>query len=159
KCLKVWRPVLLPRGVMAATAGTGVDASKLGTVATANGALQITYSGQPLYWFAKDKTPGQVKGNMKNKWGRGKTVVRPRRMPPAPPRRPPGNAPPGTRATGNLATGNLATGTLATGTLATCAQANIPSGTQTTPGHVPQYRRDCVLVPNSAMETPSCRLS
>jgi len=75
KCLKVWPPVLLPQGVTSATAGPGVDASKLGTVAASNGNLQITYGGKPLYWFAKDKTPGQVKGNVSDKWGKWHTVV------------------------------------------------------------------------------------
>jgi predicted lipoprotein with Yx(FWY)xxD motif len=75
KCLKVWPPVLLPQGIMGATAGAGVDASKLGTVAAANGALQITYAGKALYWFAKDKAPGQVKGNVTDKWGKWYTMV------------------------------------------------------------------------------------
>jgi predicted lipoprotein with Yx(FWY)xxD motif len=75
KCLKAWPPVLLPKGVTTATAGAGVDASKLGTVTTADGSLQITYSGKALYWFQKDKGPGQVHGNVKNKWGKWSTVV------------------------------------------------------------------------------------
>ena len=75
KCLKIWAPVLLPQGVTTATAGAGVDASKLGTVAAAGGAMQVTYSGKPLYWFSKDKAPGQVKGNVKDKWGKWSTVV------------------------------------------------------------------------------------
>jgi predicted lipoprotein with Yx(FWY)xxD motif len=68
-CSKVWSQVLLPHGITTATAGAGVDASKLGTVATAKGELQITYAGKRLYWFVKDKAPGQVHGNVKNKWG------------------------------------------------------------------------------------------
>jgi predicted lipoprotein with Yx(FWY)xxD motif len=75
KCLKVWPPVLLPQGVSKATAGVGVDASKLGAVPAANGALQITYSGKALYWFAKDKAPGQVKGNVTDEWGKWYSVV------------------------------------------------------------------------------------
>jgi predicted lipoprotein with Yx(FWY)xxD motif len=75
KCLKVWPPVVLPPGVMSATAGPGVDASKLGTVTDAAGSLQITYAGKPLYWFVKDKTSGQVKGNIKDKWGKWAAVV------------------------------------------------------------------------------------
>jgi predicted lipoprotein with Yx(FWY)xxD motif len=74
KCLKAWPPVLLPAGVTAATAGTGVDSSKLGTVSTPSG-LQITYGGKALYWYVKDKAPGQVKGNIKDKWGKWVTVV------------------------------------------------------------------------------------
>ncbi len=75
QCLKTWPEVLLPAGVMAATAGTGVNAAKLGTVAAQGGALQVTYGGKPLYWFAKDTRPGQVKGNVKDKWGSWSVVV------------------------------------------------------------------------------------
>ena len=75
QCLKTWPEVLLPAGVMAATAGTGVNAAKLGTVAGQGGALQVTYGGKPLYWFSKDTRPGQVKGNVKDKWGSWSVVV------------------------------------------------------------------------------------
>ena len=75
KCLKVWPPVALPAGMSAATAGTGVDAAKLGTKAMADGTMQVTYNGKPLYWFFKDKTPGQVKGNITDKWGKWLAVV------------------------------------------------------------------------------------
>jgi len=74
-CLKTWPEVLLPAGVMAATAGAGVNAAKLGTVAGQGGALQVTYGGKPLYWFSKDTRPGQVKGNVKDKWGSWSVVV------------------------------------------------------------------------------------
>jgi predicted lipoprotein with Yx(FWY)xxD motif len=74
-CLKVWPPVLLPRGAETPTPGTGVDGSKLGTAAAAHGARQITYSGKRLYWFAKDTARGQVHGNTKNKWGTWSTVA------------------------------------------------------------------------------------
>jgi predicted lipoprotein with Yx(FWY)xxD motif len=74
-CLKVWPPVLLPDGVTTATADAGVDASKLGTMAAAGGALQVTYAGKALYWFSKDKAPGQVRGNLTDKWGKWFTVA------------------------------------------------------------------------------------
>jgi predicted lipoprotein with Yx(FWY)xxD motif len=73
-CQKVWIPVLLPEGTTSATAGTGVDASKLGTVA-AGTAMQVTYGGKALYWFAKDTAPGQVKGKVTTKWGKWSPVV------------------------------------------------------------------------------------
>jgi len=74
-CLKIWPEVLLPTGVMAATAGAGVNAAKLGTIAGQGGALQVTYGGKPLYWFSKDTRPEQVKGNVKDKWGSWSVVV------------------------------------------------------------------------------------
>ncbi len=74
RCLKTQPPVLLPAGVTAATAGTGVDAAKLGTVKTSDGSLQITYAGKPLYWSAKDKTSGQVHAGH-NKFGTWTAVV------------------------------------------------------------------------------------
>lgn len=86
KCLKAFPPVLLPKGVTNATAGPGVDASKLGTVTTADGASQITYSGKALYWSQKDKAPGQVHGDLKDKWGKWSTVVTKK---PAKPKGPP----------------------------------------------------------------------
>ena len=75
KCLKVWPPVELPQGMTTAIAGTGVTATKLGTKALADGTRQVTYGGKPLYWFFKDKAPGQVKGNITDKWGKWLTVV------------------------------------------------------------------------------------
>ncbi len=75
KCLKVWPELLLPKGVTSATAGPGVNAASLGTVPGQGGALQVTYGGKPLYWFALDTRPGQVKGNLKDKWGVWSVVV------------------------------------------------------------------------------------
>jgi len=75
KCLKTWAPVLLPQGVTTATAGRGVNAAKLGTAPATGGALQVTYSGKALYWLSKDKAPGQVHGNVSNKFGKWSTVV------------------------------------------------------------------------------------
>ena len=74
-CLKEWPPVLLTHGMTAATAGTGVDASKLGTVAAAHNARQITYGGKKLFWYVDDKKAGQVHGNVKNKWGKWSTIT------------------------------------------------------------------------------------
>jgi len=74
-CLKAWPPVLLAQGVTKPTAGSGVNASKLATVATADGGLQVTYAGKPLYFFSKDTAPGQVHGNVSNKWGKWSAVV------------------------------------------------------------------------------------
>ena len=75
-CLKVWIAVSLPSGVTKPTAGTGVDASKLGTKAEADGTLQVTYGGKPLYWFVKDTAPGQARGSkVSSPWGKWAVVT------------------------------------------------------------------------------------
>jgi predicted lipoprotein with Yx(FWY)xxD motif len=75
QCLKYWPEVLLPKGATKATAGSGVDAAKLGTIKRAGGKLQVTYAGRPLYWFIKDKAPGQVNGDVTDTWGTWSVVV------------------------------------------------------------------------------------
>jgi predicted lipoprotein with Yx(FWY)xxD motif len=73
-CQKFWIEVLLPKGVGKATSGTGVNPSKLGTAKVASG-VQVTYGGRRLYWFFEDKSPGQVKGNVSDTWGKWNDVV------------------------------------------------------------------------------------
>jgi predicted lipoprotein with Yx(FWY)xxD motif len=75
RCLKIWPEVLLAKGVKKAKAGTGVNAAKLGTIKRANGALQVTYAGKPLYKFVGDTAPGQVHGNVTDTWGKWSAVV------------------------------------------------------------------------------------
>jgi predicted lipoprotein with Yx(FWY)xxD motif len=74
-CLKIWPELVLPKGVTKATAGSGVSSSKLGTVTRAHGVRQVTFGGKPLYWFAKDTRPGQVRGNITDTWGTWTAVV------------------------------------------------------------------------------------
>jgi predicted lipoprotein with Yx(FWY)xxD motif len=51
------------------TAGSGVDASKLGTITRADGGTQVTYNGWPLYYYAKDVNPGDTLGQgIKSVW-------------------------------------------------------------------------------------------
>jgi predicted lipoprotein with Yx(FWY)xxD motif len=63
QCLKFWPPVYLPSGVTTPTVGKSISMAKLGTVMRPGGKLQVTYAGWPLYTFAGDAKPGQVKGN------------------------------------------------------------------------------------------------
>jgi predicted lipoprotein with Yx(FWY)xxD motif len=74
-CLKIWPELVLPAGTTKAKAGSGVTASKLGTVKRSGGVLQVTYGGKPLYYFFLDTAPGQVKGNITDTWGKWSAVV------------------------------------------------------------------------------------
>jgi predicted lipoprotein with Yx(FWY)xxD motif len=65
-CTKFWPDTELPSGVTAATAGTGVDASKLGST---TGSLYVTYAGWPLYTFIKDTAVGSANGEGINSFG------------------------------------------------------------------------------------------
>lgn len=73
-CLKIWPAVTVPASVMTVTAGSGVQRSKLGVTAGPNGTHQVTYNGQPVYWFYQDKK-GTVKGNITDQWGKWTAVV------------------------------------------------------------------------------------
>jgi predicted lipoprotein with Yx(FWY)xxD motif len=56
-CATFWPPVKGP-----ATAGAGVT-GKLATIKRADGSVQATYNGHPLYTYVADTAPGQAKGN------------------------------------------------------------------------------------------------
>ncbi|MDR3577579.1 MAG: hypothetical protein P4L50_27255 [Anaerolineaceae bacterium] len=56
-CQKFWPPL-----VGTATAGSGVDASLIGTTTRNDGLMQVTYKGLPVYYFLKDTKPGDVNG-------------------------------------------------------------------------------------------------
>ncbi|MHA7296427.1 COG4315 family predicted lipoprotein [Pseudarthrobacter sp. MDT3-1] len=57
-CLTAWPPLLTTAAKPAAEGVTGT----LGTITTPDGAKQVTLNGLPLYYFAKDKNPGDVLG-------------------------------------------------------------------------------------------------
>jgi predicted lipoprotein with Yx(FWY)xxD motif len=58
-CATAWPPLLVTGKP---TAGTGLTASKLGTITRSGGNQQVTYNGHPLYTFVKDQKPGDVNG-------------------------------------------------------------------------------------------------
>ena len=58
QCASYWPPVIAGKP----TAGTGLNASMLGTTRRKDGKLQVTYHGHPLYFFLLDKKAGDVKG-------------------------------------------------------------------------------------------------
>ncbi|MFB9840212.1 COG4315 family predicted lipoprotein [Actinoallomurus acaciae] len=59
ECEKQWPPVVTTEK---ATAGQGVDASKLGTTDRPDGTKQVTYNNHPLYHYVKDTKPGDMNG-------------------------------------------------------------------------------------------------
>jgi predicted lipoprotein with Yx(FWY)xxD motif len=58
-CATAWPPVT---GKPAAGMGVRLT-GKFGTITRAGGIVQATYKGHPLYTYAGDTAPGQVKGN------------------------------------------------------------------------------------------------
>ena len=58
-CATAWPPLT---GKPAAAMGVRL-VGKFGTITRANGVLQATYKGHPLYTYAGDMAPGQAKGN------------------------------------------------------------------------------------------------
>src|SRR3954449_12400318 len=73
-CAQAWPPVTttaIPK------AGGAVKASLLGTTKRADGSLEATYAGHPLYTFAGDTRPGQTTGQGSNGFGAPWWVVTP----------------------------------------------------------------------------------
>ena len=65
-CATIWPPVLTTG---APQAGTGVQASLLGTTTRTDGKVEVTYAGHPLYYFVQDKAAGDAKGQAINGFG------------------------------------------------------------------------------------------
>jgi predicted lipoprotein with Yx(FWY)xxD motif len=63
-CAQAWPPLM-----GTATAGTGVTGSMLGTTTRDDGSIQVTYNNHPLYYFIKDKAPGDTVGQGVNAFG------------------------------------------------------------------------------------------
>lgn len=66
QCATYWPPVLTDGKPQA---GSGVDASKLGTTTRTDGKVEVTYAGHPLYYFIQDKAPGDTTGQGVNGFG------------------------------------------------------------------------------------------
>lgn len=74
-CATIWPP-LTTTG--APQAGTGANASMLGTSARDDGTTQVTYNGHPLYYYVGDSSPGQTNGQGLNANGGLWWVVSPK---------------------------------------------------------------------------------
>jgi predicted lipoprotein with Yx(FWY)xxD motif len=59
-CESKWPPLLTDTADV--TAGTGVDASLIGTIERTDGTTQVTYNHWPLYYYADDNEPGETDG-------------------------------------------------------------------------------------------------
>lgn len=65
-CATTWPPVTVTG---TPTAGTGVNASLLGTITRDDGTMQATYNGWPLYYNSADTASGAISGQgMEGKW-------------------------------------------------------------------------------------------
>jgi len=60
-CAKAWPPLIVPTGTTAPTSLAGFSGS-FATTKRADGTIQLTYDGAPLYTFAKDANPGDING-------------------------------------------------------------------------------------------------
>jgi predicted lipoprotein with Yx(FWY)xxD motif len=56
-CAAAWPPYIA-RGTL--RAGPGTKRSLLRTTRRADGKLQVTYAGRPLYYYVGDRSPGQI---------------------------------------------------------------------------------------------------
>jgi predicted lipoprotein with Yx(FWY)xxD motif len=66
QCAQTWPPVTTTATQIHLE---GVDQNLVGTIARKDGSVQLTLGGWPLYRFAKDAAPGEVKGQgVNNVW-------------------------------------------------------------------------------------------
>lgn len=75
-CAKAWPPYLVASRKHA-RAGSGVTARLLGTTKRADGKLQVTYGGRPLYYYVGDRKPRQILCQNVNEFGGLWLVLRP----------------------------------------------------------------------------------
>ena len=73
-CAKRWPPFIVRRR---ARAGSGVRGTLLGTTRRADGRLQVTYAGRPLYYYVGDTSPGRILCQNAPEFGGIWYVVRP----------------------------------------------------------------------------------
>ena len=67
ECLRIWPPL---HSSGAPTAGPGVDPARLASMPM-HGAPHVTYAGWPLYYYHRDRRPGDTTGQaIQDRWGR-----------------------------------------------------------------------------------------
>jgi predicted lipoprotein with Yx(FWY)xxD motif len=65
-CASVWPPLTASTKSIAAT---GLPAAKLATTKRTDGKTEVTYAGHPLYTYAGDAKPGDLKGQGLDQFG------------------------------------------------------------------------------------------
>jgi predicted lipoprotein with Yx(FWY)xxD motif len=78
-CLSLWHPLVVAKGT------TPTGAKSLSTIKRPDGRLQVAYRGGPLYTFAEDHKPGDMKGNGFKDVGTWRVVTVSGKATPAPP--------------------------------------------------------------------------
>jgi predicted lipoprotein with Yx(FWY)xxD motif len=73
-CAKAWPPYIVKTAPRAAV---GARKALLGTTRRADGRLQVTYAGKPLYYYVGDRSPGQILCQNVSEFGGLWLVVRP----------------------------------------------------------------------------------
>ncbi len=62
-CAVTWPPLVLPAGTTAPVAGPGVGSLTAAARPDDASKLQVVWNGKPLYTYAGDTAPGEVKGD------------------------------------------------------------------------------------------------
>jgi predicted lipoprotein with Yx(FWY)xxD motif len=65
-CAAVWPPYV---GSGTPQPGTGASGALIGTTSRADGGIQVTYGGHPLYYYVGDKASGDVGGQDLDQFG------------------------------------------------------------------------------------------
>ena len=73
-CAKAWPPYVVKTRLRAAS---GVKARLLGTTRRADGSLQVTYAGRPLYYYVGDRSKGEIRCQNVTEFGGVWRVIRP----------------------------------------------------------------------------------
>lgn len=67
-CTAAWPPLLADGDEP--LVGAGLDPNLVGLINRADGAVQVTYAGWPLYHYARDRQAGQTRGHeVQDRWG------------------------------------------------------------------------------------------
>jgi predicted lipoprotein with Yx(FWY)xxD motif len=73
-CARAWPPYFA-KGPL--RVGEGLQSSKIGTTKRADGRLQVTYGGRPLYYYVGDDGPGVIRCQNVFEFGGDWLVLRP----------------------------------------------------------------------------------